>query len=258
MTYETILFEKKEKVCTLTLNRPKRKNAINGTMFDEIKDALNKIENDNEIRAAIITGAGNAFSSGGDFKIDYSEAEEGKEIDVSQKGLVLKLININKPIIAAVNGLALGAGMNIALNCDLIYASDKAEFGTFFIKRAIIPEMSSTYLLPRIVGIHIAKELIFLGDKFSAQKAKEIGLINDIFPHDIFMSKVNEIATRLANGPTFAIGLAKKAINNLLLDKIKQALETEADYLFKTFDSEDFIESLLSFMEKRKPNYKGK
>ncbi len=258
MSYKTILLEKDDKVAILTLNRPERLNAISGTMFEEIKDALDKMKDDDEVRAIIITGAGKAFSSGGDFKIDYSEAEEGKEIDVSQKGLVLKLVQLNKPIIAAVNGLALGAGMNIALNCDLIYASDKAEFGTFFIKRAIIPEMSSTYLLPRIVGIHKAKELIFLGDKFSAQEAKEIGLINDVFPHDVFMEKVKEIAHRLANGPTFAIGLAKKAINSLLMDKIKQALENEAESLFKAFDSEDFIESLLSFMEKREPKYKGK
>ncbi|MHA1427990.1 MAG: enoyl-CoA hydratase/isomerase family protein [Candidatus Helarchaeota archaeon] len=258
MMYETIILEKEDNFCILIFNRPHRKNAISGLMFEEIKDALDIIENDAEIRAAIITGAGDAFSSGGDFKIDYSEAEEGKEIDVSQKGLVLKLINIDKPIIAAVNGLALGAGMNIALNCDLIYASEKAEFGTFFIKRAIIPEMSSTYLLPRILGIHKAKELIFFGDKFSAQKAKEIGLINDVFPDEDFLPKVKEIAKRLANGPTFAIGLAKRSINSLLMDKIKQALETEAENLFKTFDSEDFIESLLSFMEKREPKYKGK
>lgn len=258
MIYETLLFEKDQNVCTMTLNRPERLNAISGTMFEEIKDAFDTIRDDDEIRAVIITGAGKAFSSGGDFKIDYSQAQEGKEIDVSQKELVLKLININKPFIAAVNGLALGAGMNLALNCDLIYASDKAEFGTFFIKRAIIPEMSSTYLLPRIVGIHKAKELIFFGDKISAETAKEIGLINDVFPDDLFITKVKEIANRLAKGPTYAIGLAKQAINGLLMDKIKQALENEAESLFKAFDSEDFIESLLSFMEKREPKFRGK
>lgn len=255
MSYETITFEKEDNVCILSLNRPERLNAMNNKMFEEIKDALDRVKDDAEIRACIITGAGRAFSSGGDFSFDQSQA--GKEIDLSQKELVLKLIKLNKPIIAAVNGLALGAGMNLALNCDLVYASDKAEFGTFFIKRAITPEMSSTFLLPYIVGIHKAKELIFFGDRFSAHEAKNIGLINDVFPDDTFMSKVKELAKRLAKGPTLAIGLAKEAIHNLLMDQIVKALDNEAESLLKTFKSEDFAESLLSFMEKREPKFKG-
>ncbi len=258
MQFETLLFEKEGSVCILTLNRPERLNAISGTMFEEIKSALDQIKADDEIRVVVITGAGRAFSSGGDFKIDYSQAGQTEDIDVSQKELVLKLITIDKPIIAAINGLALGAGLNIALNCDLVYASETAEMGTFFIKRAITPEMASTYLLPRNVGIHKAKELIFFGDKISAQEAKAIGLINDVFPDDVFMEKVKELAQRLAHGPTFAIGLAKRAIHALLMDKITQALDNEAANLWKAFDSEDFTESLLSFMEKRETNYKGK
>jgi 2-(1,2-epoxy-1,2-dihydrophenyl)acetyl-CoA isomerase len=258
MQFETLLFRKEGNVCILTLNRPERLNAISGTMFEEIKSALDQIKADDEIRAVVITGAGKAFSSGGDFKIDYSQAGQTEDIDVSQKELVLKLINIDKPIIAAINGLALGAGLNIALNCDLVYASETAEVGTFFIKRAITPEMASTYMLPRLVGIHKAKELIFFGDKISAQEAKAIGLINDVFPEGIFMEKVKGLAQRLAHGPTFAIGLAKRAIHVLLMDKIVQALDNEAANLWKAFDSEDFTESLLSFMEKREPNYKGK
>jgi 2-(1,2-epoxy-1,2-dihydrophenyl)acetyl-CoA isomerase len=258
MQFETLLFRKEGNVCILTLNRPERLNAISGTMFEEIKSALDQIKADDEIRAVVITGAGKAFSSGGDFKIDYSQAGQTEDIDVSQKELVLKLINIDKPIIAAINGLALGAGLNIALNCDLVYASETAEVGTFFVKRAITPEMASTYMLPRLVGIHKAKELIFFGDKISAQEAKAIGLINDVFPEGIFMEKVKGLAQRLAHGPTFAIGLAKRAIHALLMDKIVQALDNEAANLWKAFDSEDFTESLLSFMEKREPNYKGK
>jgi 2-(1,2-epoxy-1,2-dihydrophenyl)acetyl-CoA isomerase len=258
MQFETLLFGKEGNVCILTLNRPERLNAISGTMFEEIKSALDHLKGDDEIRAVIITGAGKAFSSGGDFKIDYSQAGQTEDIDVSQKELVLKLIGIDKPIIAAINGLALGAGLNIALNCDLVYASETAELGTFFIKRAITPEMASTYMLPRLVGIHKAKELIFFGDKISAKEAKAIGLINDVFPESIFMERVKGLAQRLAHGPTFAIGLAKRAIHTLLMDKIIQALDNEAANLWKAFDSEDFTESLLSFMEKREPNYKGK
>ncbi|MFX0007042.1 MAG: enoyl-CoA hydratase/isomerase family protein, partial [Candidatus Hermodarchaeota archaeon] len=159
---------------------------------------------------------------------------------------------------AAINGLALGGGLNIALNCDLIYAADNAELGTFFMKRAIIPEMSSTYLLPRIIGIHKAKELIFFGDKFSAQEAFKMGLINGVFPADEFMNKVMNIAEKLAKGPTYSIGLAKLAINEILEDKTIQALEKEADALFKAFDSEDFTEGLLAFFEKRDPKFLGR
>jgi 2-(1,2-epoxy-1,2-dihydrophenyl)acetyl-CoA isomerase len=258
MGFETLKFEKEGNVCVLTLNRPERLNAISGTMFEEIKTALDQIQNDSEIRSALVTGAGKAFSSGGDFKIDYSQAGQTEDIDVSQKQLVLKLLNVDKPIIAAINGLALGAGLNIALSCDLVYASESAEMGTYFIKRAITPEMGSTYMLPRLVGIHKAKELIFFGDKITAQEAKSIGLINDVFPDNVFMKKVKELAQRLAHGPTFAIGLAKKSIHRLLLDKITEALDGEASNLWKAFDSEDFSESLLSFMEKREPNYRGK
>lgn len=170
MNPETIIFEKEDNVCIITLNRPERLNAMNGKMFEEIKDALDRINADDEIRAVIITGAGKAFSSGGDFAFDSSQA--GKKIDLSQKELVLKLINVNKPFIAAVNGMALGAGMNLALNCDLIYASDKAEFSTFFIRRAITPEMASTYLLPRIVGMQRQRNSYFSETKLVLKKPK--------------------------------------------------------------------------------------
>ncbi|HME53778.1 MAG TPA: enoyl-CoA hydratase-related protein [Candidatus Lokiarchaeia archaeon] len=261
MSFETVLLEKENNIAILTLNRPERKNAINATMFEELKKALDLAREDPEIRALIITGAGNVFSSGGDFTIDYSQADnedsQAAAADVSQKQLVLKLITTYKPIIAAVNGLALGAAFNLALNCDLVYAAESSEMGTFFIKRAITPEMSSTYLLPRLVGIHKAKELIFFGDKIPAREAKAIGLINDVFPDEEFMDKVKELAGRLAHGPTIAIGLAKKAIHDLLTDKITQALDAEAENMWKVFDTKDFLEGVLSFVEKRDPDYRG-
>jgi 2-(1,2-epoxy-1,2-dihydrophenyl)acetyl-CoA isomerase len=272
LEFKYLLFEINNNVAIITFNREYKLNAINGQMFDEIYDALDEIINNNEIRAAIITGKGKAFSTGGDFNQvsqgmagDVEQVEDGgkmksgeMEIDVSQKRLVLKMQRTPKPIIAAINGLALGGGLNIALNCDLIYASDKAELGTFFMKRAIIPEMSSTYLLPRIVGIHKAKELIFFGDRFSAKDALNMGLINGVFPAHEFMDKVIEIAEKLAKGPTYSIGLAKKAINETLEDKTVEALDREAESLFKAFDSEDFTEGLLAFFEKRDPEFLGR
>ncbi len=261
MSFETILFEKDQHVCTITLNRPKRLNAISATMFREIKKALDIVRDDKDIRSAIITGTGKTFSSGGDFNLDFNEADspdsQAAAADVSQKQLVLKLHTTYKPIIAAVNGLALGAALNIALNCDLVYAAESAELGTYFIKRAIPPEMSSTYLLPRLVGIHKAKELIFFGDKIPAREAKAIGLINDVFPDDEFMSKVKALALRLAKGPTVAIGLVKKNIHALLMDKTIQALDAEAEAMFKAFDTMDFSEGVLAFVEKRDAEYKG-
>ncbi|MFX0018451.1 MAG: enoyl-CoA hydratase/isomerase family protein [Candidatus Hermodarchaeota archaeon] len=272
MDFKYLLFEVKDNVAVITLNRENKLNAINGKMFDEIYEALDEIANNKEIRAAIITGKGRAFSTGGDFNQasqgmagDIDSVEDGGkmqsgeiEIDVSQKRLVLKLQRTPKPIIAAINGLALGGGLNIALNCDLIYAAQNAELGTFFMKRAIIPEMSSTYILPRIVGIHKAKELIFFGDRFSAQEALKMGLINGVFPVEEFMNKVMEVAEKLAKGPTFSIGLAKLIINKVLEEKTIQALENEAEALFKAFDSEDFTEGLLAFFEKRDPEFLGR
>ena len=272
LEFKYLIFEVKNNVATITFNRENKLNAINGVMFDEIYEALDEIANNKEIRAAIITGKGRAFSTGGDFNQasqgmagDVDSVENGGkmqsgelEIDVSQKRLVLKMQRIPKPIIAAINGLALGGGLNVALNCDLIYAAESAELATFFIKRAIIPEMSSTYILPRIVGIHKAKELIFFGDKFSAQEALDMGLINGVFPDIQFMKKVTDIAEKLAKGPTYSIGLAKLAINKVLEDKTIQALEIESDSLFEAFDSEDFTEGLLAFFEKREPKFLGR
>ena len=272
MEFKYLLFEIKNNVAIITFNREYKLNAINGKMFDEIYEALDEVGNNKEIRAAIITGKGRAFSTGGDFSQasegmagDVDSVEDGGkmqsgelELDVSQKRLVLKMQQTPKPIIAAINGLALGGGLNIALNCDLIYATDDAELGTFFMKRAIVPEMSSTYILPRIVGIHKAKELIFFGDTFSAQEALKMGLINDVFPTDTFMDRVMEIAEKLAKGPTFSIGLAKLIINKVLEDKTLQALTNEADALFKAFDSTDFTEGLLAFFEKRDPKFMGR
>ena len=272
MEFKYLLFEIKDNVAIITFNREDKLNAINGKMFDEIWEALDEAKNNQEIRAVVLTGKGRAFSTGGDFNQasegmagDVDSVEDGGkmqsgelEIDVSQKRIVLKMNETPKPIVAAVNGLALGGGLNLALNSDLIYASDSAQLGTFFMKRAIIPEMSSTYILPRTVGIHKAKELIFFGDRFSAQDALDMGLINGVFPADQFMEKVMEIAIKLAKGPTYSIGLAKLAINKLLRDKVIQALENEAESLFKAFDSEDFTEGLLAFFEKREPDFMGR
>lgn len=272
MEFKYLLFEVVNKVATITFNREHKLNAINGLMFDELLKVLDEVTNNKDIRVAIITGKGRAFSTGGDFNqasqgmaSNIDEVEDGgkmqsgeMEIDVSQKRTVLKLQRCPKPLIAAINGLALGGGLNIALNCDLIYAAESAELGTFFMKRALVPEMSSTYILPRIVGIHKAKELIFFGDRFSAKKALDMGLINNLFPDEIFMDKVKEIAEKLAKGPTFSIGLAKLAINKILEEKTIEACNNESDALFKAFDSTDFTEGLLAFFEKRGPKFLGR
>ncbi|MFW9970688.1 MAG: enoyl-CoA hydratase/isomerase family protein [Candidatus Odinarchaeota archaeon] len=272
MDFKYLLYEEKDSVAIITFNREHKLNAINGKMFDEIYEALEEVSNNKNIRALVITGKGRAFSTGGDFDQasqgmagDVDSVEDGGkmqsgelEIDVSQKRIVLKLQRTPKPIIAAINGLALGGGLNIALNCDLIYAADNAELGTFFMKRAIIPEMASTYILPRIVGIHKAKELIFFGERFSAQEALKMGLINGVFPANEFMGRVMVIAKKLAAGPTYSIGLAKIAINKVLEDKTTLALQNEADALFNAFDSEDFTEGLLAFFEKRDPKFLGR
>ncbi|TXT67395.1 MAG: hypothetical protein BAJALOKI1v1_100008 [Promethearchaeota archaeon] len=272
MDFKYLLWKIEKNIATITFNRQDKLNAINGLMFDEIYEALEEIAQNEEIRAAIITGKGRAFSTGGDFNQasqgmagDVEDVEDGgkmqsgeAEIDVAQKRIVLAMQKTPKPLIAAINGLALGGGLNIAINCDLMYAKESAELGTFFIKRALIPEMSSTFQLPRIVGIHKAKELIFLGDRFSANEAYRIGLLNGVFSDDIFMDEVYKIAERLAKGPTYSIGLAKLAINKILEPQIIEACRNESDALFKCFDSFDFTEGLMAFFEKREPKFLGR
>ncbi len=264
-TFETILYEVEEGVATITLNRPEVLNAFNTQMNQDLKLALKKAKEDENVRAIIITGAGRGFCSGADVK-SFAEGvalESFKKMVENEELMDLlispyDLINVEKPIIAAVNGVAVGFGMNLCINCDIVIASEKASFGEFFVKMGVLPDMNGCFILPRIVGIHKAKELIFTGDRIDAKEAERIGLVNKVVPHEELMSTAKALAKKLAENPPLAIGMAKRLIHEGYGEFFSEMLKREIRYQAKLYASEDHREAALAFLEKRKPVFKGK
>jgi len=260
MSYKTIIYGKYEKgIATITFNRPEKLNPIDFLTSWELREALKEMSNDKDVKIAIFTGKGRAFSSGMDLKpeMDLPEEADVDLDDIAMKGLILDLFDFKKPTIAAVNGVAVGFGWNFAQACDLVYASEKATMGYFFVKRAMVPEAGSTYLLPRSVGVHKAKELMFFGDAFDAKKAFELGLVNKVLPAEELMTEAKKAAEKLAKAPPLSLKLMKKMINNQLRDHISHALDLENEGLHETMSSADFFEAIMAFNEKREPVFRG-
>jgi enoyl-CoA hydratase/carnithine racemase len=275
--FKDIRYEKDEQgIVTLTLNTPKRKNALSMYTFFELFWAVDALETDESAYVMIITGAKDpdisdptkeAFSSGGYFNpsaMDNLSDEIKAQIDqtdIAQAKLTLKMWQCEKPVIIALNGLAVGAGFTMLLSgADLVYASEHAWASAPFIGLGILPELASTYLLPRLVGFHRAKEILYFGERMSAQKLFEIGLVNKVVPHDQLMPFVRDIALKLAppKGAAKALRLTKRALHQPFIDAIKTALAKENEGLNKAFTTEDFAESLAARLEKRAPSFKGK
>jgi 2-(1,2-epoxy-1,2-dihydrophenyl)acetyl-CoA isomerase len=257
--YETVLYEKKENIALITLNRPERLNAINLQMNRDLVDCLEAAKDDEEVRVVIITGAGKAFCAGA----DVAEFASGdfKKGDKKGKPKFIHpyyLYKLNKPIIAAVNGVAVGFGTNLTLCCDVVFASEHASFGEFFIRMGIIPDMNGSLLLPMAVGVHKAKELIFSGKRIYAEDALKIGLVNQIFPQDELMNKTMEFAQHLAEQAPLALAYSKQAIHKAYEKVFDEMLAIEADFNAKCYASEDHTEAAKAFVEKRKPVFKGK
>jgi 2-(1,2-epoxy-1,2-dihydrophenyl)acetyl-CoA isomerase len=260
MDYETILYELDEGVLTITLNRPDVLNAFNRKMTDEIQDALKKAERDPNVRCIVFTGAGRAFSSGEDLKARSTEGVTGFGSTLKERynPIVLKMRNIVKPVIGSINGVAAGAGCSIALACDLRVASDKASFIEVFVRVGLVPDSGSSFFLPRLVGLGKALEMAFTGDAVNAEEAYRIGLVNRVVPAEELASATRELALRLAQGPTKAIGLAKRAMNRALSMDLEQLLEYEVFAQETAGASEDHKEGMAAFLEKRTPNYRGR
>jgi len=260
MNYEHIILEKKEGVATLTLNRPEKLNAINGKMIEELESAMAEIRKDKDVRALVITGAGRGFCSGADIG-DMAQAGAPVEtrywVQMAHK-IILALTDLEKPVIAKVNGVAVGIGCSLALSADIIIASENAQFSLIFSRIGLIPDGGSLFHLPRLVGPAKAKELIFTAKIVDAKEAERIGLINKAVPADKLDNEVNTLAKQLAEGPTVAFGIAKKIINKGLSMDLGSVLECEAFGQTIAGTTEDAREGVIAFLEKRKPEFKGK
>jgi len=265
-----IIYEKEENgICTITINQPKRRNAMSFLTFLEIETVLADMEKDKNAKVLIITGCeeANAFSSGGYFNMNlYPQLppeilEEIDLTDIAIKRLCMKFWNFSKPVIAAINGLAVGAGFTMPLAvADLIYISEDAWIGFYFVKRAIIAEFSSHFLIPYYIGFQKAKELLYFGKKITAQEAYDLGLVNKVLSNEELMPFVREQALKLIppRGPSLAIKLMKKTMHDYFYDILSRTLDLENEGLRALFKTHDFRESLKALGQKREPSFKGK
>lgn len=256
---EQVLYAVENGVATITMNRPKAMNSMNDGLIDGLHAALDKVEADSEVKAVVLTGNGKAFCAGGD--LSYLNGLEGtaeKKAFIAKVGNVAKRITtIEKPFIAMVNAVAAGAGVNLMLACDLVYASDKARFMEAFAKVGLIPDCGGLYFLPKVVGLLKAKELMFTADLIDAATAEKYGMVNYIIPDAELAEKTYAMANRLAVGAPLALGLMKKYLNNtaLTLDEVLAIEETTQPLLMGT---EDCKEGIAAFYGKRNPEFKGK
>jgi 2-(1,2-epoxy-1,2-dihydrophenyl)acetyl-CoA isomerase len=268
MPYETLLYEVDQSVATITLNRPAVLNAVNSQMIEELQAVFDILPDDTAVRAVVVTGAGRGFCSGADLKARQRVPPREAPPDASDAGaqhlrrtfnpLILAIRTIEKPFIAAVNGVAAGAGCNLALACDIVLASDAARFGNVFTRIGLIPDCGGHFFLPRLIGFHKAAELMFTGDIIDAQEAERIGLINRVVPHSELAKLTRELADRLARGPTRAIGLCKRTLNLGISADLASLLDAEAEGQAVARQTEDYWEGVQAFLEKRSARFLGK
>lgn len=257
----SILLKIENQVAYITFNRPEVFNSFNREMALLLQDTLDQCEQNNEVRAIVITGSGKAFCAGQDLKeVTTPELNPGfkKILEEHYNPIITRIRNINKPIVGAVNGVAAGAGANIALACDLVIASDKASFIQAFSKIGLVPDSGGTFFLPRLIGFQKATALMMLGDKVTAEEAEELGMIFKVIPFEEFDTEVEKLAVKLANMPTKAIGFIKELLNKSITNTLEEQLDLESKLQIESAQSEDYSEGVNAFIEKRKPIFKGK
>ena len=264
MNYQDILYSKEEGIATITLNRPDRLNAFSSEMLNSLYAAMEDAAGDDAVRVLVFTGTGRAFCSGADVKAmveGHTPLYRGPEDSGTEAGdfpLYPRIHRIEKPTIAAINGVAVGGGFDFALSCDIRIASDQARFSEVFIRRGLIPVGGGTYFLPRLIGIDKACQLIWTGDMIDAQEAERIGLVTKVVPHDELEVATRELAEKLAKGPPLAIRQAKRAIYEGLKMDLPWTLNHVATVSQVLRVSEDHKEGARAFVEKRQPVFKGR
>lgn len=256
---ENILFEEKEGIMFITMNRPKALNALNTATIEELGEVISGVEKRKDIKVVIITGAGDkAFVAGADIKeMSTLNAMEGRELAIKAQKVFSQIEHMPQIVIAAVNGYALGGGCELSMACDLRVASDKAKFGQPEVNLGILPGFAGTQRLPRLVGKGIAKELIFTIDMIDAQRAYEIGLANKVVKHEELMKSAEELARKIMSKGMYGVSLAKAAINNGMNMDTESAYRYEADMFGLCFATEDQKEGMDAFLNKRKAEFKN-
>lgn len=258
--YQTLIYEKKENIGVLTINRPQRMNAISNELTSELKKFLDEIENDDELRVLVITGAGDkAFVAGADInELVDRDALIGRRVSRQRQEIFSRIENLHVPAIAAINGYALGGGLELALACSIRVCSDKAQFGAPEVKLGIIPGDGGTQRLPRLVGLGRAMEMILTGDFIDAEEAYRIGLVNKIVPHEKLMEKAMELAKKIASRPPLAVRYAKETVNRSLEGSTVSGFALESFLHALSCTTEDKKEGVSAFLEKRKGKFKGR
>ena len=264
MEFSKIVFQQQQGIATITLNSPQNLNAITADVAEEMMAALEVCGADDAIRVVVITGSGRAFSSGGDIAAMKQALSQGNAAIMLGPGvkkvsqLALAIRNLRKPVIAAVNGFAAGAGANLALVCDFRIAAEQAQFIEAFINIGLVPDMGGVYLLTKAVGYAKATELCMTGAPLSAQDALALGLVNQVVPAEALNEVVEKFAKKLAALPTLALGRIKALLNRAVFECFEMDLSNEYEYQLASATEPDFIEGINAFLEKRKPVFTGR
>lgn len=261
--FKAIVYTFENDVAWVTLNRPEQRNAMNAEMRDELIQVLTDARTNADIRSLVLTASGKGFCTGADLSGPRGQGPSGpgasrEVMKGSSQRLIRALWELEKPVVAAVNGVAAGLGSHLAFACDFVIAASDARFIEVFVRRGIAVDAGGAFLLPRLIGLQKAKELVFFGDDLSADDALRIGLVSKVVPAHQLATTAREWAERLAKGPTFAIGMSKRLLNRSLESSFDTALEEEATAQALVTHSEDTREGMMAFMERRTPQFKGR
>jgi 2-(1,2-epoxy-1,2-dihydrophenyl)acetyl-CoA isomerase len=262
MGFKTLLFDIRDNVAHITLNRPNEANSINEEMGKDLMHAVLRCDEDPGIRAVLISGAGKIFSGGGDLKAFLSKGDQlpyhVKEITTYLHSAVSRFTRMDAPVVAAVHGAVAGAGMSIAIACDVVVAAETTRFMVAYTRAGLTPDGSATYFLPRIVGLKRALELTLTNRMFSAQEALQWGLVTRVVPDNELLAQARAIAVQLAAGPTRAYGVSKRLLHSGWAETLETQMENESQAIANSARTADAREGITAFLEKRPPKYKGK